>query len=332
MHKDSDALPTLADIEQAALRLAPYVVRTPLLRSAVLDEIAGGPVLLKTESLQKTGSFKIRGALNRILTLSDAERRAGVVAWSSGNHAQGVAAAAGMFGVPATIVMPADAPALKIANTRKFGANVVLYDRETEDREAIARRFVEERGLSVVPPYDHFATIVGQGTAGLEAVAQAAELGAAIDNVVAPVSGGGLIAGVGLAVRASFPDARIFSAEPAGYDDHRRSLAAGGRVNNPSLAKALCDALLAATPGELTWRINRGLLTGGYALDDAQVREAMAFAFQHLKLVVEPGGAVALAALLAGHHRSPGRTTLVILSGSNVDASLFAACLAAAEA
>jgi threonine dehydratase len=325
------ALPTFDDVQRATERVAPHIVRTPMLRSSALDEIARGTVLVKAEPLQLTGSFKIRGALNRILCLSDAERRAGVVAWSSGNHAQGVAAAAGMFEVPAVIVMPSDAPALKIENTRQLGADVVLYDRATEDREVISYDIAAKRGLTVIPSYDDPHIIAGQGTLGLEAFAQAQDLGIGIDHVVVPVSGGGLIAGVGLAARAARPDVRIYSAEPAAYDDHARSIAAQSRATNSSKANALCDALLAPTPGELTWRINASQLSAGYAVTDDDVCAAMAFAFRHLKLVIEPGGAVALAAILSGRHQTPGAATLVVVSGGNVDRATYRACLSRGE-
>jgi threonine dehydratase len=315
------------DISGAAGRLSGRVVKTPLLADADLNRRCRGHVLLKVETLQKTGSFKFRGALNRILSLDAAERRAGVVAWSSGNHAQGVAAAAAMFGVPAVIVMPADAPALKMANTRALGAEVVVYDRATQDRERIARAIGADRGLVVVPSYDDPLIIAGQGTVGVELMTQAADQGAVPDDIIVPVSGGGLIAGVGLAARAVRPDVRMFAAEPVGYDDHARSLAAGARVANASTAAALCDALLAATPGTLTWPINSRQLSGAYVVSDEQVCLAMAYAFQHLKLVLEPGGAVALAAVLSGQHPCRERTVGVVLSGGNVDPAVFMRCL-----
>lgn len=301
---------------------------TPLLRSMDLDARAGGTVLLKAEPLQRTGSFKFRGAFNRLAQLTPAERRRGVVAWSSGNHAQGVAAAAALLRLPATIVMPADAPALKIDNTRRWGAEIVTYDRATEDREAIARRLAAERGAVVVPSYDDPHIIAGQGTVGLEVMAQAGAMGLTVDALIVPASGGGLMAGIGLAARHANPAIHMYSAEPAGYDDHRRSLETGARQRNPSTANAFCDALLAATPGELTWAINGPTLAGGYAVTDAEVRQAMRWAFESLKIVVEPGGAVALAALLGGHHRAANKTTAVILSGGNVDPAFFTVCLA----
>ena len=329
----TQTLPTFADVEAAATRLhdmsAGAAVVTPLLRSSELDKRTGATVLLKAEPLQLTGSFKFRGAFNRLAQLDARERAAGVVAWSSGNHAQGVAAAAKLLGIPATIVMPADAPAIKMANTRNLGAEVVTYDRITEDREAISRRIAAERGATVVPSYDDPHIIAGQGTVGLELMAQARNMNLVVDDVIVPASGGGLIAGIGLAVHQANPAAKVYVAEPAGYDDHCRSLATGTRQRNASTANALCDALLAATPGELTWALNRTALSGGYAVTNLEVQKAVAFAFEALKIVVEPGGAVALAALLAGHHIGRKRTVGIVLSGGNVDTATFMACLKA---
>jgi threonine dehydratase len=322
---------SISDVHAAQQRIAEHIVATPLLRSERLDELCGGRVVLKCETLQRTGSFKIRGALNRIMQLTCAERRLGVVAWSSGNHAQGVAAAARAFNVAAVIVMPADAPQLKMDNTKALGAEVITYDRATENRETIARKIAAERGSVVVPSYDDPAIIAGQGTAGLEMVAQTEAMGLALDNVFVPASGGGLMAGVALAVHNRWPDARLYACEPEGYDDHRKSVIQQARVSNVSTANALCDALLAATPGELTWTINKQHLSGGCAVTDDEVCRAMAFAFTHLKLVVEPGGAVALAAILSGRADIQGRTAGVILSGGNVDRATFAACLARAQ-
>ena len=323
----SRPLPTVADVRAAAARLAPHAVRTPLLVNADLNAAVGGTVLVKAEPLQRTGSFKFRGAFNRLSQLDGPERAAGVVAWSSGNHAQGVAAAAQILGVPACIVMPADAPAIKVAGTRKLGAEVVFYDRATEDREAIARAIAQKRGAVIVPSYDDPDIIAGQGTIGLELMQQADAMGYAVDDVIVPASGGGLIAGIGLAVKAARPQACMFVAEPQGYDDHVRSLAAGTRVANASTANALCDALLARMPGDLTWQLNAEMLSGGYAVSDAAVRTAMRFAYETLKLVIEPGGAVALAALLSGAHCARGRIVAVIASGGNVDATVFAEAL-----
>lgn len=323
-----DALPVgFADIEAAAGRLAGKAVLTPLLENRQFNERVGGRVLLKPETLQVSGSFKFRGAYNRLSQLDAAQRRAGVVAWSSGNHAQGVAAAAAMLGVHATIVMPEDAPALKIANTRGYGAEVRLYDRWRESREEIAQGLAAERGAVAVPPYDDPHIIAGQGTAGLELARQAEALGAPLDAVLAPCSGGGLIAGVATAVKHLSPRTEIHSVEPAGLDDLARSLAVGERVRNAPDARSFCDALMAPTPGELTFPIHRALLAGGLSVTDAEVAQAMAYAFSVLKLVVEPGGAVALAAVLTGKLPTAGRAIAVVLSGGNVDPGTFTAAL-----
>jgi len=323
------SLPTVADVRAAAARLAGHAVITPLLRSDRLDAATGATVLLKAEVLQRTGSFKFRGAFNRLAQLSAEQRRAGVVAFSSGNHAQGVAAAAAILNMPAAIVMPADAPQVKIAGTRALGAEVILYDRVREDREQIARDLAAKRGAVVVPAFDDPHIIAGQGTVGLELMAQAEAMGLAVDDILVPASGGGLIAGIGLAAKAAHSETRLFTAEPFGYDDHRRSHVSGHRERNPSLAPALCDALLAPTPGVLTWRLNRQALAGGYAVTEQEVYAAMKFGFAALKLVIEPGGAAALAAVLAGHHKCAGRVVAVVLSGGNVDHDTFNTALAA---
>lgn len=321
-------LPTVSDIGAARKRLAGHAIMTPLLRSAELDRLVGGTVLLKAETLQRTGSFKFRGAFNRLAQLDADQRRAGVVAWSSGNHAQGVAAAGELLGIPTTIVMPADAPAVKLAATRGYGATVVTFDRARESREEIGRKIAAERGAVIVPPYDDPHIIAGQGTAGLEIAEDARALGLTVDAVIAPASGGGLMAGIALAMKDVFPGIAAFCAEPVNYDDHRRSLAAGTPQTNASVATAFCDALLAPTPGEITWAVNKDRLAGGYAVSDAHVKDAMKFAFRALKLVLEPSGATALAAVLSGAHESHGKVTAVVLSGGNVDAATFTACIA----
>ena len=327
------ALPTFADIEDAAARLAGQAVRTPLLRSDALDAATGGRIFIKAEPLQRTGSFKFRGAYNRLSRLSAAERGPGVVAFSSGNHAQGVAAAAGIVGCPAVIVMPADAPAVKIEATRALGAEVVLYDRYTESREAISQRIADERGAVVVPAFDDFHVIAGQGTVGLEAARQLAEIGVHADAVLCPVSGGGLIAGVALAFEALSPGTQIHSVEPEGFDDHARSLKAGTRLTNPPGGRSICDALMAPSPGELTFAINRPRLAAGLVASDRAAMAAIAFGFRHLRLVLEPGGSLALAAALADGLglalpvSAPldlaDRTALLVVSGGNVDPRLF---------
>jgi threonine dehydratase len=281
--------------------------------------------LLKLETLQHTGSFKFRGAWNRLAQLSAAERAVGVVAFSSGNHAQGVAEAARRLGIRATIVMPSDAPALKLRNTRAMGAEVVEYDRVHESREQIAARIADERGATLVPSFDDPEVIAGQGTVGLEIAEQADEQGFALDDVIVCCSGGGLTAGIGIALASLAPQARLWTAEPEGYDDHRRSLESGRRQRNePGNPTSICDALLAPMPGELTFAINQSRLEGGLAVSDAEVRRAIAFAARTLKLVVEPGGAVALASVLSGKLPVHGRTVAVTLSGANIEDGLLA--------
>jgi threonine dehydratase len=321
----SGPLPGLADVEAAADRLRGVVRQTPLLESDALNALVGGRLLCKAECLQRTGSFKLRGAYNTISQLDGQP----VVAYSSGNHAQGVAAAAKLLGVPATIVMPADAPAIKIANTRTLGAEIRLYDREREVREEIGAEIALRTGADLVKPYDDPRIIAGQGTAGLEAVVQARAQGSAVDVALIPCGGGGLIAGCSIALGAAFPEVSIFAVEPQGFDDTARSLAAGERVANAPGAQSFCDALLAPMPGELTFALNRRHLAGGLAVSDAEVARAMALAFSHLKVVIEPGGAIALAAVLSGRFDARGRTVLVMLSGGNVDAGLFAEALQA---
>ncbi len=313
-----------ADIDAAARALAPYAVRTPLLSSPALDEQVGARVLLKPEMLQRTGSFKFRGAFNKMSNIPKSERGGGVVAFSSGNHAQGVAAAARLLNMHATIVMPADAPLSKRERTRSYGADVVLYDRDREDREAIARTIAEERGATLVPPYDDRQVIAGQGTVGREIAEDLMALGLEPDVVAVPASGGGLIAGVAIAVKARFPRACLVSAEPEGFDDHARSLRAGRREPHQAVGRTICDALMAAIPGELTFAINQRLLAKGVTASDQEVGRAVGLVFRELKLVVEPGGAVGLAALLAGRLDARGKTIVIVLSGGNVDAGLFA--------
>lgn len=324
----TDPAITAADVRDAALRIRGAAVRTPLLEFAPLNARAGHRVLVKFEGAQHTGSFKFRGAYNRLARIAPERRSAGVVAWSSGNHAQGVAAAARMLGLPATIVMPADAPAIKLANTHALGAEIVAYDRATESREAIATALAEARGAVLVPSFDDPHVIAGQGTAGLEILEQAAEAGAAIGRILVCCGGGGLVAGIATAVKDAAPDVTIYSVEPEAFDDTARSLASGRRESVAPGARSICDALLAPSPGALTFPINRRLLSGGLAVSDDQVRAAMRFAFEAMKLVVEPGGAVALAALLAKLAPPADGATVVLISGANVDPDAYAAILA----
>jgi threonine dehydratase len=325
MTEPSPTLPvTPADIDAAARVIAPFAVRTPLLSSPALNDRVGANVFLKPETLQRTGSFKFRGAFNKLSSIPLDARGGGVVAFSSGNHAQGVAAAAQILNMQATIVMPADAPASKRERTKAYGAEVVLYDRDREDREAIAGDIASKRGATLVRPYDDPFVIAGQGTVGREIAEDMAALGIAPDIVVAPASGGGLIAGVATAVKARYPQAILMSGEPEAFDDHARSLRAGKREPHRGEGRTICDALMASIPGEITFAINSRLLTKGITASDAEVGTAVGFAFRELKLVVEPGGAVGLAALLAGRIDARDKNIVIVLSGGNVDADLFA--------
>jgi threonine dehydratase len=328
----TDPFPNLpvssTDIDAAARVLAPYAVRTPLLSPPALNERVGTRVFLKPEMLQRTGSFKFRGAFNKLASIPMAARGGGVVAFSSGNHAQGVAAAAQILNMQATIVMPADAPLSKRERTKAYGAEVVLYDRDREDREAISRDIAGKRGATLVRPYDDPLVIAGQGTVGREIAEDMAALGLTPDIVVAPASGGGLIAGVATAVKARYPQAILMSGEPEGFDDHARSLRAGKREPHHAEGRTICDALMASIPGEITFAINSRLLTQGITASDTEVGVAVGFAFRELKLVVEPGGAVGLAALLAGRIDISGKNVVIVLSGGNVDADLFARLIA----
>ena len=321
-------LPTIDDIRAAAVRIRPLAVRTPLIESAALNARLGGRVLLKLETLQRVGAFKFRGAYNKISQLDKARYPGGVVACSSGNHAQGVADAAAICGFAAVIVMPNDAPAMKIARTRALGAEVVSYDRETGDRNAIAERIRDERHAAKVPPYDDPDIIAGQGTAGLEIVEQAAGMGARPDQVLVPCSGGGLVSGVATAIHASLPEAQIMAIEPEGFDDYTRSLASGRHEVNTRKGGSICDALLAEQPGVITFAACRRQRVTGRAVPEKDVRAAVRYAFENLKLVVEPGGAVGLAAVLFGAVPARGHTTVVILSGGNIDPGLFAEIIA----
>lgn len=318
---------TIEAIIDAVRIIAPAAVRTPLLENHALNDRLGRRVLLKFEGAQRTGSFKFRGAYNRLARLDAQQRAAGVVAWSSGNHAQGVAAAALLLAMPATIVMPADAPAIKLANTRALGAEVVTYDRHSESREEIATALARSRGATLVPSFDDPFIIAGQGTAGLEILDQAAEAGAIIGQILVCCGGGGLTAGIATAVKARAPDIAVYTVEPADFDDTARSLASGVRESIASDARSICDALMAPSPGAMTFPINRALLSGGLVVSDDQVRDAMRFAFSTLKLVVEPGGAVALAAMLHDLAPSCDGASVVLLSGSNVDPAAYAAII-----
>lgn len=310
--------PTIDDIRSAADRIAGLVVRTPLVGSHDLDSRVGRRVLLKLETLQRTGSFKYRGAMAFLSQVDPEDRAHGVVAYSSGNHGQAVAAAAAHYGVPATIVMPVDAPATKTERTRARGAEIVFYDRLTDDRASMARDIADRAGAVIIPPFEHSWTIAGQGTAGLEIAEQCRALAVEDPVVLVPTGGGGLTAGIALALASDLPNAKVYTVEPADFDDYARSLESGERVGIAHPTGSICDALLAPTPGAIGFEVNRRLVAGSERVTDDEVRAAMRYAFETLKLVVEPGGAVGLALVLAG--RAPGTGPLVVvLSGGNVD-------------
>jgi threonine dehydratase len=321
-------LPTAADVDLAAERLKGVAVRTPLINAAVLDERVGARVFLKPETLQRTVSFKFRGAYNKLSCIPAEKRAGGVVAYSSGNHAQGVASAARLLGMRATIVMPADAPRAKRERTKALGAEVVLYDRDKEDRAAIARKIAEERGATIVPPFDDPLIIAGQGTIGREIAEDLAAMNLKPDIVLVGCSGGGLAAGIALGLKARVPDAVFYTVEPEEFDDTRRSFLSGNREQNPRMSGSICDALLTNSPGEITFPINRSLIGQGITVSDADVARAVRFAFEELKLVVEPGGAVGLAAMLAGKLDLRGKVAVGVLSGGNVDAEMFSKLIA----
>ncbi|MGR3452468.1 threonine ammonia-lyase [Pseudooceanicola sp.] len=325
----SDFAISVADIEAAADRLAGHIRRTPLLTSPFLDEIAGRRVFVKPECLQHTGSFKARGAWSAISALEPEVRAKGVIAFSSGNHAQGVAWAAKMHGIPAVIIMPSDAPALKIANTRAYGAEVVLYDRLTEDRDKIGAEMAEARGLSLVKPFDAPMVIAGQGTTGLEIAEQAAEAGVNRADVLVCCGGGGLTSGIALAQADRAPGLRVRPVEPEGFDDVARSLAAGEIRRNDTMGGSLCDAIVTPQPGDLTFPIMSALCGPGLAVSDDEALSAMAEAFLRLKIVAEPGGAVALAAALNRKDRIEGDAVIAVVSGGNVDPAMYARALEA---
>ena len=314
-------------IVAARARLAGHVRRTPLLSSPFLDDIAGRRVFVKAECLQHTGSFKFRGGWSALSGLAPDIRKRGVIAFSSGNHAQGVALAAERHGVPCVIIMPSDAPKLKIENTRAFGAEVVLYDRATEDRDAIGARISAERGLTLVRPFDEPLVIAGQGTTGLEIAEQAEEEGITTAEVLVPCGGGGLSSGVALALEAVAPGLIVRTCEPENFDDTARSLASGAVERNASLSGSLCDAIVTPEPGKITLPILRRLAGPGLAVSEDEALHAMALAFKRLKIIVEPGGAVALAAALFHGKALTGDTAIAITSGGNVDTEIFAMAL-----
>lgn len=318
---------SIEDISKAAARLEGVVVKTPLLESAVLNERLQARVFLKPENLQHIGAFKFRGAYNRLCQVAEQDRPAGVVAFSSGNHAQGIAYAAKLLGMDATIVMPTDAPEIKKQGTANLGATIRLYDRHNESREDIAAEIAQTTGALLVPAFDDLDIIAGQGTVGLELMQQIADRDCVPDHVLSPCGGGGLMAGVSTAVKALSSQTMVYGVEPEFFDDHVQSKRAGKRVMIDGTVPTMCDALMATTPGEITWSINRTTVDDFLSVTEDEVAYAVAFAFRYLKLVVEPGGAAALAALLANKLDVSACCVAIILSGGNIDRDTFNQCL-----
>lgn len=315
-------------IRAAALRLKGHARRTPLLSSPFLDDIAGRRVFVKPECLQHTGSFKFRGAWSALSALDPETRARGVIAFSSGNHAQGVALAAARHDTTSVIIMPADAPQMKIDNTRALGAEVILYDRDTEDRDEIGARLAKERGLTLIKPFDNEQVIAGQGTTGLEIAEDANALGIQNADVLVCCGGGGLASGIALACAADAPTLRVRPVEPLGFDDVKRSLATGAIQRNTATSGNICDAIITPQPGDLTFPIMHKLCGAGIAISEGEALRAMANAFARLKLVAEPGGAAALAAALFHRDDLDGDAVIVTISGGNVDPAQFARALA----
>lgn len=322
-------LPTFADVEAAASRLRPHIAHTPLLRSPVLDGQLGARLLIKAECLQLTGSFKVRGAFNRLLLMPESERKPGVVAWSAGNHGQALAFAGDKLQIDVTIVMPSDAPRAKIAGTERWGAKVVLYDRLTESREQIGQDIARKTGAIIVPPFDDPDIIAGQGTACIEALQDAEIAGETPTMLLCGAGGGGLLAGCALTATGWGMDIRMHPVEPVGYNDTGRSLAEGRLVANDPAPPSVCDALMTRMPGEIPFAINRRFLGPGYTVTDDEVRGAMRVALQELKIVVEPGGVVALAAALSRPELVQGHTVVIMVTGGNLDLSTLASIAAA---
>jgi threonine dehydratase len=321
------SIPTFADVEAAATRIKGVALVTPLIESPVLNERLQARALLKLELLQRTGSFKFRGAYNRLAQLSPSERKRGVVAFSSGNHAQGVAAAARLLGMPATIVMPSDAPRIKLENTRALGAEIVFYDRKRDKREEIAARLAAEKDAVVVPAFDDPHIVAGQGTAGLEIARQARDLGASLDAVLAPCSGGGLSSGIALALSHESPATRLFAVEPEGFDGARLSIERGERTAAAGDGHSIADSLMSPVPGEIPFVLFKSTHAGAAAVSDAALMQAVGYGVRELKLVIEPGGAAALAAALSGAFDAKGKTIAIVLSGGNIDPEMLIRCM-----
>ena len=320
----SDYIPDYNDVVSAAATLKDKAIRTPLMRCDALDFATGCKVFVKPENLQRTGSFKFRGAYNAISKLSDEDRSKGILANSSGNHAQGVGVASQLFGCSSTIIMPADAPVVKVERTRALGAKIIHFDRASEDREAVLARVRDETGSVVVHPYNNAMVIAGQGTAGLEIVEDMKDMGEELNRMIVCTGGGGFTAGVALVINHHFPKAKIHACEPEGFDDYKRSLESGKLEHNIKKAGSVCDAIIAPSPGNIGFEINKKHLHSGLVVTDEEALNAMKFAFEELKLVVEPGGAVALAAVLKYGKDWAGDNVGITLSGGNVDPDLFA--------
>ena len=321
-------LPVFADVELARARLYGQAVRTPLLEFPVLNTAAGGRVLVKPETLQRTGSFKFRGAYNRVSMIACEHPGSNLVTFSSGNHAQGAAAAARLHGLDIAVIMPADAPETKQRRTLSYGAKIISYDRSSEDRDEIAVRYAEDHDATLLKPFDDFGVIAGQGSVGAEVAEDCLALGFEPDAMLVPCGGGGLTSGISLALEEMCPSTKLYAVEPDNFDDHRRSLASGKIERNAVNTGSICDALLSPQPGNLTFAINSLRLAGALTVSDEEVLAAMAYAYHELKLVVEPGGAVALAGVLNGKIATEDRRTVIVLSGGNVDAVMFNRALA----
>ena len=318
---------TINDIRAAEQRIEGIAVKTPLVTSRYLNGLLDAKVYIKLENLQHIGAFKFRGAYNRLCQLNEEERKRGVVAFSSGNHAQGIALAAKMLNLKATIVMPNDAPKLKLEGTLRLGAQVLEYDRSTESREDIAAGIAKSSGSTLVPAFEDYSIMAGQGTIGLEVADQLRIKKEKLDAYLAPVGGGGLLAGTSVAIRSLIPGAKVYGVEQEGYDDHALSRKAGRRIKIKPKKSTMCDALMATTPGKMTWSINSKTVTDFLVVNEDEIAHAVAFAFLRLKVVVEPGGAVALASLLEKKIELAGKRIVIVLSGGNIDGNTFRYCL-----
>jgi len=314
---------TFNDITDANKRIRRRVKITPILRSKKLDSDVGHKIILKLENLQETGSFKIRGAFNKLLMLKEAAIRKGIVSWSSGNHAKAIAYASNKLGISSIIVMPSDAPQNKIDGTKQYGAEILFYDRSSEDREKIAEEVANQNNRILVPSYDDNAIISGQGTLGIELISQISKLGTHLDAIFVPTSGGGLLAGIGIALKKLSPETKVFAIEPQNFNDHNRSIKSEKREKNKSQSGSICDSLLAVSPGKITWNINKKILSGAYDVSDYEVLNAIKYAYLNLGLKIEPGGAVGLATLLSRKYKEHDHNVAIILTGGNIDKEIF---------